>query len=75
MRIESYHQKYLQCSTHSIGLHRTAKLLSQLQYNFEILKLQFVALLSPHPRCHQKTYPRPHGITIKIVPIPAVIPR
>ena len=41
--------------------------------NFEVLKLQFGALLSPHPRCNRKTYPHPHGITAKTVPIPAVL--
>ena len=44
-------------------------------YNFEGLKLQFPALSSPYPLCYRKTYPRPHGITVKTVPIPAMLPR
>jgi len=53
MGIESCYQKYLQCSTHSIGLHRTTELISQSHYNCEVLKLQFVALSSPYPRCYR----------------------
>jgi len=43
-------------------------------YNFKVLKLQFVALSSPYPRRYCKTYPRPHDITVKMVPVPAVLP-
>jgi len=38
-------------------------------YNFEVLKLQFVALSSPYPRCYCKTYLHPRGITTKTFPI------
>ena len=59
---------------HRLQNKRTGKL-SCGNCNFEVLKLQFVALLSPCPRCYRKTYPRPNGITVKTVPIPAVLPR
>ena len=32
--------------------------------NLEAVKLQFVALSSPYPRCYRKTYRRHHGITV-----------
>jgi len=70
MRIESCHRKYLQCSTQSTSLQRTTELMSQSHYNFEVLKLQFVALSSPYLRCCRETYPRPHGITVKTAPSP-----
>jgi len=130
---ESSHQKYSQCSTRSIGLHRTTKLMSQTHYKNHNRSLNTAvcciivlipegcggncrpggklwqptarfmthitcrltakkrdqlrnptvgnrvwATFMPLPfylRCYRKTYPRPHGITVKTVPIPAVLPR
>ena len=66
MRIETYHT--------GTGIGCTINIpVVVINYNFDVLKQQFVALSSLYPRCYRKTYPRPHGTTAKTVPIPVVL--
>jgi len=42
-------------------------------YNFQVLKPQFVALSSPYPLSYRKTYHRPRGIAAKTAPPPSAV--